>query len=92
MTTMMQNATTEELVTRLRKVEGQVRGLQHMIDRGDRCVDVLTQVAATRAALAAVGRGLLECEIRHALVVGGGDDADRSVAEVLAAATLLASR
>jgi DNA-binding FrmR family transcriptional regulator len=91
MTATMQNATTGELVTRLRKIEGQVRGLQHMIDRGDRCIEVLTQVAATRAALAAVGRGLLDCEIRRALVVGV-DDTDRSVAEILAAVELLASR
>jgi len=91
MTATMQNATTGELVTRLRKIEGQVRGLQHMIDRGDRCIEVLTQVAATRAALAAVGRGLLDCEIRRALVVGV-DDTDRSVAEILAAVELLAGR
>ena len=49
-----------ELVVRLRKIEGQVRGLQHMIERGERCTDVLTQVAAARAALAAFAFGVLE--------------------------------
>ena len=42
-----------------------------MIDRRDRCIDVLPQVAATRAALTAVGRGLLDCEIRLAIQAGG---------------------
>lgn len=46
----IRNATPEELLTRLRKVEGQIRGLQHMIERGDRCIDVLTQIASARAA------------------------------------------
>jgi DNA-binding FrmR family transcriptional regulator len=48
---------------RLRRVEGQVRGLQHMVERGDRCIDVFTQIAAVREALGAVGRGLLDREI-----------------------------
>jgi DNA-binding FrmR family transcriptional regulator len=87
----LHNATAEELVTRLRKVEGQVRGLQHMIERGDSCSDVLTQVAAARSALTAVGRGLLDCEIRR--VIDRGDEAaDRSVDDLLAAVDLLASR
>jgi DNA-binding FrmR family transcriptional regulator len=47
------------MVTRLRRIEGQVRGLQHMIERGDRCIDVLIQVSATRAALTAVARRLV---------------------------------
>lgn len=88
MTHTLHNATAEELVTRLRKVEGQVRGLQHMIDRGESCIDVLTQVAATRAALTAVGRGLLDCEIGR--VIDRGDEAaDSSVADLLVAVDLL---
>lgn len=91
MTHTLHNATAEELVTRLRKVEGQARGLQHMIERGDSCIDVLTQVAATRAALTAVGRGLLECELRR--VVDPGDEtAGGAIADVLAAVELLAGR
>lgn len=91
MTATTHETTSESLVNRLRKIEGQVRGLQHMVDRGDRCIDVLTQVAATRAALLAVGRGLLDCEIRRA-IAAGVDDVDRSVTDVLAAVELLAGR
>ena len=91
MSTTLNTPTADELVTRLRKVEGQVRGLQHMIDRGDPCIDVLTQIAAVRAALTAVGRGLVDCEIRRA-VEAGPDAADRSVADVLVAVDLLAGR
>ncbi|MGQ0832425.1 MAG: metal-sensitive transcriptional regulator [Microthrixaceae bacterium] len=91
MTHTLHHATAGELVTRLRRVEGQVRGLQHMIERGDACIDVLTQVAATRAALTAVGRGLLECEIR--LAIGRGDEAaDDSAGDLLVAVDLLGSR
>lgn len=90
MTTSLNDATAAELVTRLRRIEGQVRGLQHMIDRGDRCIDILTQIAATRAALTAVGRGVLRCEIRRAVDAGGS--ANESIADVLAAVDLLAGR
>lgn len=89
-TTNLDDATAAELVTRLRRIEGQVRGLQHMIDRGDRCIDVLTQIAATRAALTAVGRGVVRREIRRAMDVGGATD--QSIADVLAAVDLLAGR
>jgi CsoR family transcriptional regulator, copper-sensing transcriptional repressor len=87
----MGQATPEQLVTRLRRIEGQVRGLQHMIERGDRCIDVLTQVAAIRAALTAVGRHLVDCEIRRA-VDAGTDGADNLVADVLVAVELLSDR
>ena len=69
------NATSHELTERLRRIEGQVRGVQHMIERGETCVDVLTQIAATRAALAAVGLGVLDRELRHALADGPADPA-----------------
>ncbi len=91
MTNTLHNATAKELVTRLRKVEGQVRGLQHMIERGDSCIDVLTQVAATRAALTAVGRGLLDCEIRRDIDLGD-QAATSSVADILVAVDLLVGR
>lgn len=91
MSATLHEATPAALLMRLRRIEGQVRGLQHMIDRGDRCIDVLTQIAATRAAVTAVGRGLVECEIRRA-VRADPDAADDSVADVLAAVELLAGR
>lgn len=89
MTHTLHDAAVEELVTRLRKVEGQARGLQHMIERGDSCIDVITQIAAARGALTAVGRGLLDCEIRR--LTDRGDEANEdSVAALIAAVDLLA--
>lgn len=84
MTHTLHDAAVEELVTRLRKVEGQARGLQHMIERGDSCIDVITQIAAARGALTAVGRGLLDCEIRR--LADRGDEANEDSAAVLIAA------
>lgn len=91
MTTSLPTTSTEEFTMRLRRVEGQVRGLQHMVERGDRCLDVLTQIAAARGALGAVGRGLLDREIRRILDTGAPVAAD-SVDDVLAAVELLANR
>jgi DNA-binding FrmR family transcriptional regulator len=65
--------TTDELLDRLRKIEGQVRGIQHMIDRRERCTDVLTQIAAARAALGAVGLGLLDAQLRTTLAADTTD-------------------
>lgn len=50
----------EDLVKRLRRIEGQVRGIQRMIEEDKYCVDVLVQVAAVRAALYKVGFNILE--------------------------------
>ena len=55
----------EALLARLRRVEGQVRGLQRMIDEDKYCIDVLTQVNSAVAALRAVGMGLLDDHVRH---------------------------
>ena len=63
-----------DLVVRLRKIEGQVRGLQHMVQRGESCTDVLTQVAAARAALAAVAIGVLEQRIDTATSALDGNE------------------
>lgn len=54
----------QDLLERLKKIEGQVRGLQRMIDEDRYCVEVLTQVAAVRAGLAKVALGLLEDHTR----------------------------
>lgn len=69
---------TDELIARLRRVEGQVRGIQRMVTEGARCSDVLTQFAATRAALDAAGLMLLEARLHECLdrVEGQGESAD----------------
>ena len=55
----------EDFQARLAKVEGQVRGLQRMIDEDKYCIDILTQLNATTAALKAIGIGLLDDHVRH---------------------------
>ena len=67
----------EQLRTRLRRIEGQVRGVARMIDEDKYCVDVVTQVAAIQAALDKVSLGLLDGHIRgcvrEEIQAGGGD-------------------
>jgi DNA-binding FrmR family transcriptional regulator len=58
----------DEYLKRLRRVEGQVRGLQRMVDEDVYCIDILTQVAAVTKALQAVSLGLLEDHVAHCVV------------------------
>ena len=76
------------LQTRLRRVEGQVRGLQRMVADDAYCIDVLTQVSAATKALQAVALELLEQHLSHCVaeaVAGGTDDAGAKLAEASAA-------
>jgi DNA-binding FrmR family transcriptional regulator len=73
---------------RLRRIEGQVRGIAKMIENDQYCVDVLTQVSAATKALEAVALGLLDEHLRHcvaAAVAEGGAVAEEKVAEASAA-------
>ncbi len=54
----------KDLLQRLRRIEGQVRGIQRMVDEDQYCVDILVQIAAARAALTKVGLSLLESHTR----------------------------
>lgn len=56
------------LLNRLRRVEGQVRGLQRMIDEDSYCIDILTQVSAATKALETVALSLLDEHLRHCVV------------------------
>ena len=80
------------LQDRLRRIEGQVRGLHRMVDEDQYCIDILTQLNAVRAALTAVGMGLLNDHVRHcvreSIEQGSGDE---KVEELLAAVARLAS-
>ena len=58
-------ADKEQIVARLRRIEGQVRGLQRMVDDDAYCIDILTQVSATTRALHAVATGLLDDHLAH---------------------------
>ena len=57
--------TKDSYRARLRRIEGQVRGIQRMIDDDEYCIDVLTQVAAATKALQGIGLGLLDEHVRH---------------------------
>lgn len=78
----------DHLLKRLRRVEGQVRGLQRMVEADTYCIDVLTQVSAATKALQAVALELLEDHMAHCVAeaIGqGGDTADAMVKEASAA-------
>ncbi|QGK70553.1 metal-sensing transcriptional repressor [Allosaccharopolyspora coralli] len=73
---------------RLRRIEGQVRGLAKMIEEDQYCIDVLTQVSATTKGLQAVSLGLLDEHLKHCVaqaVAEGGEEADEKVREASAA-------
>jgi len=73
---------------RLRRIEGQVRGIAKMIDEDKYCIDVLTQVSAATSALQSVALGLLEEHLSHCVshaISEGGQEADRKLAEASAA-------
>ncbi len=57
--------TKEDVQKRLRRIEGQVRGLQRMVDEDVYCIDVLTQVSATTRALQSMAVELLDAHLRH---------------------------
>jgi DNA-binding FrmR family transcriptional regulator len=73
---------------RLRRIEGQVRGIAKMIEGDKYCIDVLTQVSAATKALEAVALGLLDEHLRHCVAQAaatGGEVAEQKVAEASAA-------
>ena len=73
---------------RLRRIEGQVRGLQRMIDDDEYCIDVLTQIVSVSKALQGVGLGLLDEHLRHCVadaVRADGDEGDAKVDEAVQA-------
>ena len=70
---------------RLRRIEGQIRGLQRMVEADKYCIDVLTQVSAATKALQSFSLELLDEHISHCVVEAarrGGDEADEKVREV----------
>ena len=78
----------EEVQKRLRRIEGQVRGLQRMVDEDKYCIDVLTQISAAHNALRSVALNLLDEHLNHCVtraVAEGGDDASDKLAEASAA-------
>ena len=88
-------AEKQAFLNRLRRVEGQVRGLQRMVEDDTYCIDILTQVSAATRALETVALGLLDEHLRHCVtdaVRVGGEEADAKLTEAsLAVARLVRS-
>ena len=86
-TTRGYSATKDELLKRLARIEGQVRGVSAMVEDDRYCIDVLTQINAAQAALDKVALGLLDDHARHCMI-GKGDapaDPDERVEEMMGA-------
>ena len=82
------NTRKDDFLRRLRRIEGQARGLQRMVDEDKYCIDILTQVAAMTSALESVALGLLDDHLHHCVVeaaVAGGSEAEQKLAEASAA-------
>jgi DNA-binding FrmR family transcriptional regulator len=83
----------KDLQDRLRRIEGQIRGIQRMVDEDQYCIDVLTQVNSASSALRSVGMGLLDEHVRHcvreSIQEGSGDE---KVDELLAAVARFAGK
>jgi DNA-binding FrmR family transcriptional regulator len=78
------NKTKDDYLKRLRRIEGQARGLQRMVEDEQYCIDILTQVSAMTKALEAVALGLLDEHLHHCVLEAarqGGPEADHKIQE-----------
>lgn len=82
----------DKYLNRLKRIEGQARGISKMVDEEQYCIDILTQISALTSALQAVAIGLLDDHLKHCVVDAarmGGDDADAKINEATAAISRL---
>jgi DNA-binding FrmR family transcriptional regulator len=87
------SATKEQLLSRLKRIEGQVRGIEGMVEDERYCIDVLTQIGAVQAALDKVALGLLDDHARHCVVQGAAEGTpDELTDEMMAAVGRLLRR
>lgn len=78
----------DDYLKRLRRIEGQVRGLHRMVEGDEYCIDVLTQISAVTKALQSVSIGLIDEHLKHCVaeaVAEGGETAEAKIAEASAA-------
>ena len=75
----------EAVGKRLRRIEGQVRGVQGMVSEDRYCIDVVTQITAIQAALDKVALGLLEDHANHCIIGGDHSKSDERTAELMGA-------
>jgi DNA-binding FrmR family transcriptional regulator len=91
-TTRGYTATKDQLLKRLKRIEGQVRGIEGMVDEDRYCIDVLTQISAVQAALDKVALGLLDEHARHCVMPTEGEQQAERTDELMAAVGRLMRR
>jgi DNA-binding FrmR family transcriptional regulator len=84
------SGTKDDYLKRLRRIEGQVRGIARMVDEEVYCIDVLTQVAAVTKALQAVSLGLMEDHLGHCVVNAARESQEAGDAKVREASEAIA--
>jgi CsoR family transcriptional regulator, copper-sensing transcriptional repressor len=82
----------KSLLDRLKRVEGQVRGLARMVEEDRYCIDIITQISAVQAALDKVALGLLDDHAHHCLMTTKAGDRDQRAAELMGAVGRLLRR
>jgi CsoR family transcriptional regulator, copper-sensing transcriptional repressor len=80
------SATKDQLLNRLRRIEGQVRGVQPMVDDDRYCIDIVTQISAIQAALDKVALGPLDDHARRCVIGGASDEEPEELTNELMAA------
>ena len=75
--------THEENITRLARIEGQVRAVSRMINDGEYCIDIITQIQAARSALQAVSKNILEKHLKHCVAGALEKNNDSAIEEKL---------
>ena len=76
-------ASKDQLLKRLRRIEGQVRGVERMVEEDRYCTDVITQISAVQAALDKVALGLLDGHARHCVIEGHGEGGPEQLTDEL---------
>lgn len=86
------SASKDQLAKRLRRIEGQVRGVQKMVDEDRYCIDVITQISAIQAALDKVALGLLDGHAHHCVVGAAPGERTEKTDELMVAVGRLLKR
>ena len=86
------SATKDQLRNRLKRIEGQVRGVERMVEEDRYCIDVLTQISAVQAALDKVALGLLDDHAAHCVLGAGDGEREEKTEELMAAVGRLLRR
>ena len=86
------SATKDQLLKRLRRIEGQVRGIEGMVDDERYCIDVITQISAIQAALDKVALGLLDDHAQHCIIRSEDGDPEEMTDELMGAVARLMRR